>query len=179
MSVCMCMNLPCMAMERSTELKLLAEYSLSVLLRRLPLRNGPVARLIRFCDKCSPHKFEPPCVYGIFNNAMPCNGGPLAKSNGTPSHCFFRCFQNGKKKPGKRLKLITRNSFTRIHGRAVKNARIKNEVEFSWVESRSLSVKHVNGLVLVTNYIRTTRTTAKKRRKNCCCPLNATRVVSP
>lgn len=81
-----CANSPCMAIDRSTELKLLAEYSLSELFSRLPFRNGPLPRLMRFCDKCSPHKFEPPCVYGMFSNAIPCKCGPLAKSNETPSH---------------------------------------------------------------------------------------------
>lgn len=83
-------NSPCIAIDRSTELKLFAEYSLSELLNRLPFRNGPLPRLMRFCDKCSPHKFEPPCVYGMFSNAMPCKCGPLAKSNETPSHCVHR-----------------------------------------------------------------------------------------
>lgn len=78
---------PCIAMDRSTELKLFAEYSLSELRSRLPLRNGPLPRLMRFCDKCSPHKFEPPCVYGMFSRATPCKCGPFAKSNETPSHC--------------------------------------------------------------------------------------------
>lgn len=77
-----------MATDRSTELKLLADNSLSVFFSFLPLRNGPPLRFIRFCDKCSPHKFEPPCVYGILSNAMPCRCGPLANSNETPSHCF-------------------------------------------------------------------------------------------
>lgn len=64
--------LPCMATDKSTELKLVAESSLSELLNFLPFLNGPLLRFIRFCDKCSPHKFEPPCVYGILSNAIPC-----------------------------------------------------------------------------------------------------------
>lgn len=47
-----------MATDRSTELKLVVESSLSEFLSFFPL-NGP-PRFIRFCDKCSPHKFEPP-----------------------------------------------------------------------------------------------------------------------
>lgn len=88
---------PWMAIDRSTELKLLAEYSLSELLNRLPFRNGPLPRLMRFCDKCSPHKFEPPCVYGMFSSAMPCKCGPLAKSNETPSHWPPRTKEKKKK----------------------------------------------------------------------------------
>lgn len=81
-------------MDRSTELKLVAEKSLSELFSRLPFLNGPPLFLILFCDKCSPHKFEPPCVYGMFSNAIPCKWGPLANSNETPSHYYYYFFYN-------------------------------------------------------------------------------------
>lgn len=55
-----CCLLPCMATDKSTELKLVDESSLSDDLNFL--RNGPAPLRMRFCDKCSPHKFEPPCV---------------------------------------------------------------------------------------------------------------------
>lgn len=70
-------------MDRSTELKLFADSSLSEFFSFF--RKGPFR--IRFWDKCSPHRFDPPCVYGMLSNAMPCSCGPFASSNDTPSHC--------------------------------------------------------------------------------------------
>lgn len=75
-----------MAIDRSTELKLLADNSLSADFSFLPFRNGPPLFLIRFCDRCSPQRFEPPWVYGIFRRAIPCSCGPFANSSETPSH---------------------------------------------------------------------------------------------
>lgn len=79
---------PWMAMDKSTELKLCVEISLSVARRRFILLKGPaldVLRRIRFCDKFSPHRLEPPWLYGIFSKATPCSGTPF-KSSLTPSH---------------------------------------------------------------------------------------------
>lgn len=84
--------LPWIATDKSTELKLVADNSLSVDFSFLPFRNGPPFR-IRFWDKCSPHKFEPPCVYGILSRAIPWRCGPFARSKDTPSHYK----DNGKK----------------------------------------------------------------------------------
>lgn len=75
-----------MATDKSTELKLTADNSLSELFNRFPLPNGLVLFRIRFCDKCSPHRLEPPWVYGMFSNAIPCKCGPFARSNAIPSH---------------------------------------------------------------------------------------------
>lgn len=86
-----------MATDKSTELKLVVESSLSTL-RNFPAPlNGPFLRIL-FCDKCSPHRFEPPWVYGMLSRAIPCKWGPLASSKDTPSHCkeieleMFGCF---------------------------------------------------------------------------------------
>lgn len=79
--------IPWMATERSTELKLVADNSLSDSCMFLPFWNGPPPlRLIRFCDRCSPHRFDPPWVYGMLSSAMPCRWGPFARSSDTPSH---------------------------------------------------------------------------------------------
>lgn len=69
---------PWIAAVRSTELKLLVLSSLS----------GRFFRLPRRCRVwCSPQRFEPPWVKGMFSNATPCRDGPCAKSRGVPSHC--------------------------------------------------------------------------------------------
>lgn len=71
-------NSPWIAAVRSTELKLLVLSSLS----------GRFFRLPRRCRVwCSPQRFEPPWVKGMFSNATPCKDGPCAKSRGVPSHC--------------------------------------------------------------------------------------------
>lgn len=81
-------RIPWVATDRSTELKLVADSSLSDSCIFLPFRNGPPPlRLMRFCDKCSPQRFEPPWVYGMLSRAMPWRCGPLARSSETPSHC--------------------------------------------------------------------------------------------
>lgn len=69
---------PWIAAVRSTELKLLVLSSLS----------GRFFRLPRRCRVwCSPQRFEPPWVKGMFSKATPCRDGPCAKSRGVPSHC--------------------------------------------------------------------------------------------
>lgn len=81
-------KVPWMAMLKSTELKLWVDISLSALRSFFIFLNGPlldVLLLMRFCDKFSPHKLDPPCVYGIFSSAIPCNEIPF-KSNRMPSH---------------------------------------------------------------------------------------------
>lgn len=77
-----------MAIDKSTELKLCVEISLSPARSFLIRLKGPCAevlRLSRFCDKFSPQRLDPPCVYGMFSSAMPCSATPF-KSNCTPSH---------------------------------------------------------------------------------------------
>ena len=76
---------PCKAKLRSTKLKLLLDNSLSDLLS-CSLRKLNGAGRVRFLTEVSPHKLDPPWVYGMFSKAMPCSDGPLAKSSDTPSH---------------------------------------------------------------------------------------------
>lgn len=76
-----------MAIDRSTELKLWVEISLSVALSLLILLKGPDVDVLlrsRFCDRFSPHRFEPPWLYGMFNKAIPWSGTPF-RSSLTPS----------------------------------------------------------------------------------------------
>lgn len=76
---------PWMAALRFTELKLLVDSSFSLSFLRIGMRE--VVLTGRFFPWFSPHRFDPPCVYGMLRSAMPCRACPLASSRDTPSHC--------------------------------------------------------------------------------------------
>ena len=73
----LCRYRPWIAAVKSTELKLLVLSSLSGRFFRLPRR---------WRVWCSPQRFEPPWVKGMFSKATPWSEGPCARSKGVPSH---------------------------------------------------------------------------------------------
>jgi hypothetical protein len=77
---------PWMAALRFTELKLLVDSSFSLSFLRIGMRE--VVLTDRFFPWFSPHRLDPPCVYGMLRSAMPCRACPLASSRDTPSHCI-------------------------------------------------------------------------------------------